>query len=53
MKAERKELADLSALYLDGTLCDDANIGAWKRLQNSARGASRGQIWTGSSGLFN
>ena len=35
MNAERKELANLFALYLDGTLSDDANIGAWERLQKS------------------
>lgn len=35
MNNERKELADLFARYLDGTLADDDNIDAWERLQKS------------------
>ncbi|MDB4766163.1 hypothetical protein OAG71_00600 [bacterium] len=35
MKSERKELANLFARYLDGTLADDDTIGTWERLSRS------------------
>ena len=35
MNNERKELADLFARYLDGTLAEDDNIEKWERLQKS------------------